>query len=167
MQEEVEHKTVNLAVRSSKVTAQVLYKGLKAFIDHQKRKAAMKAAEKDEPIKGEQSVKELIGQGQGVSSMPIGDDGIKDFKKICNKYGVDFAVVKDKTQDPPQFTVFFKAKDADAITQVLKEYSAKQMKKKQKAETKKPSILDKLKKFKDIVAKTPRKDKEKKKEQTR
>ena len=167
MQEEVEHKTVNLAVRSSKVTAQVLYKGLKAFIDHQKRKAAMKATEKDEPIKGEQSVKELIGQGQGVSSMPIGDDGIKDFKKICNKYGVDFAVVKDKTVEPPQFTVFFKAKDADAITQVLKEYSAKQMKKKQKAETKKPSILDKLKKFKDIVAKTPRKDKEKRKEQTR
>ena len=167
MQEEVEHKTVNLAVRSSKVTAQVLYKGLKAFIDHQKRKAAMKAADKDEPIKGEQSVKELIGQGQGVSSMPIGDDGIKDFKKICNKYGVDFAVVKDKTVEPPQFTVFFKAKDADAITQVLKEYSAKQMKKKQKAETKKPSILDKLKKFKDIVAKTPRKDKEKRKEQTR
>ena len=167
MQEEVEHKTVNLAVRSSKVTAQVLYKGLKAFIEHQKRKAAMKAADKDEPIKGEQSVKELVGQGQGVSSMPIGDDGIKDFKKICNKYGVDFAVVKDKTVEPPQFTVFFKAKDADAITQVLKEYSAKQMKKKQKAETKKPSILDKLKKFKDIVAKTPRKDKEKKKEQTR
>lgn len=167
MQEEVEHKTVNLAVRSSKVTAQVLYKGLKAFVDHQKRKAAMKAAEKDEPIKSEQSVKELVGQGQGVSSMPIGDDGIKDFKKICNKYGVDFAVVKDKTVEPPQFTVFFKAKDADAITQVLKEYSAKQMKKKQKAETKKPSILDKLKKFKDIVAKTPRKDKEKKKEQTR
>ena len=167
MQEEVEHKTVNLAVRSSKVTAQVLYKGLKAFIDHQKRKAAMKAAEKDEPIKGEQSVKELIGQGQGVSSMPIDDGGVKDFKKICNKYGVDFAVVKDKTVEPPQFTVFFKAKDADAITQVLKEYSAKQVKKKQKAETKKPSILDKLKKFKDIVAKTPRKDKEKKKEQMR
>ena len=167
MQEEVEQKTVNLAVRSSKVTVQVLHKGLKAFIDHQKRKAAMKAAEKDEPIKGEQSVKELIGQGQGVSSMPIDDGGVKDFKKICNKYGVDFAVVKDKTVEPPQFTVFFKAKDADAITQVLKEYSAKQMKKKQKAETKKPSILDKLKKFKDIVARTPRKDKEKRKEQTR
>ena len=167
MQEEVEHKTVNLAVRSSKVTAQVLYKGLKAFINHQKRKAAMKAAEKDEPIKGEQSVKELIGQGQGVSSMPIDDGGVKDFKKICNKYGVDFAVVKDKTVEPPQFTVFFKAKDADAITQVLKEYSAKQVKKKQKEATKKPSILEKLKKFKDILAKAPKKEKEKKKEQSR
>ena len=80
---------------------------------------------------------------------------------------MDFAIVKDKAVEPPVYTVFFKAKDADAITQVLKEYSARQMKKKQKAEKKKPSILDKLKKFKDIVAKTPRKDKEKKKEQTR
>ena len=165
MQEEVEKKTVHLAVRSSKVNAQVLYKGLKAFINHQKRKAAERAVEKDEPVKGEQSVKELIGQGQGVSSMPIDDGGVKDFKKLCNKYGVDFAIVKDKTQDPPQFTVFFKAKDADAITQVLKEYSAKQMKKQQKQE--KPSVLDKLKKFKYIVAKTPRKEKEKRKEQTR
>ena len=83
MQEEVEHKTVNLAVRSSKVTAQVLYKGLKAFINHQKQKAAKKAVTKDEPVKGEQSGKELIGQGQGVSSMPIDDGGVKDFKKIC------------------------------------------------------------------------------------
>ena len=165
MQEEVENKTVNLAVKTSKVTAQVLYKGLKDFINHQKKKQTMKAEQKNEPVKGEQSVKELIGQGQGVSSMPIGDVGVKDFKKICNKYGVDFAIVKDKTQDPPQFTVFFKAKDADAITQVLKEYTAKQMKKQQRQM--KPSILEKLKKFKDIVAKTPRKEKEKRKEQTR
>ena len=100
-----------------------------------------------------------------ISSMPIGDDGIKDFKKICNKYGVDFAIVKDKTTDPPQYTCFFKAKDADAITQVLKEYSAKQMKKQQKQQ--KPSILEKFKKFKDIVAKTPRKEKERRKEQER
>ena len=165
MQEEVEHKTVNLAVRSSKVTAQVLYKGLKAFIDHQKRKAAMKATEKDEPIKGEQSVKELIGQGQGVSSMPIGDDGIKDFKKICNKYGVDFAVVKDKAAEPPVYNVFFKGKDLAAIENMMKEFTAKQLKKEKQGE--RPSVLEKLKKFKEIVAKQPRKDKEKKKEQAR
>ena len=122
---------------------------------------------KDTPH-GKQSVKELVGQGQGVSSMDIGDSGIRDFKKIANKYGVDFAVVKDRTVEPPQFTVFFKAKDADAITQVLKEYSAKQMKKQQKQQKQeKPSVLDKLKKFKDIVAKTPSKEKEKRKEQTR
>ena len=128
MQEDVENKTVNLAIRTTKVTAQILYKGLKMFYNHHKNKQAQKAAKKNEPVRGEQSIKELVGQGQGVSSMPIGDKGVRDFKKICKKYGVDFAIVKDKNEDPPIYTVFFKAKDADAIASVLKEYSAKQMK---------------------------------------
>lgn len=115
-------------------------------------------------VKGKQSVKELIGQGQGVSSMDIGDSGIKDFKKIANKYGVDFAIVKDKEADPARYTVFFKAKDADAITQILKEYAAKQTKKKERAAKEKPSILQKLKKFKEKVASMPRKSKERRKE---
>ena len=161
MQEEVENKTVNLAIKTTKVSVRILYKGLKAFMNHQKKKAVQKVS----PLIGEQSVKELIGQGQGVSSMPIGDSGVKDFKKICNKYGVDFAIVRDKATDPSQYTVFFKAKDADAITNVLKEYATKQMRKQQKKQ--RPSILEKLKKFKDIVAKTPKKEKERRKEQER
>ena len=48
---------------------------------------------------------------------------------------------------------------------VMDEYTKKQVKKKNKV--KRPSVLEKLKKFKDIVAKTPRKEKEKKKEQER
>ena len=165
MQEDVENKTVNLAIRTTKVTAQILYKGLKMFYNHHKNKQAQKAAKKNEPVRGEQSIKELVGQGQGVSSMPIGDKGVRDFKKICKKYGVDFAIVKDKNEDPPIYTVFFKAKDADAIASVLKEYSAKQMKKREKKE--RPSILEKLKKFKDIVAKQPKKEKERRKEHER
>ena len=121
---------------------------------------------KDTPH-GKQSVKALVGQGQGVSSMEIGDSGISDFKKIANKYGVDFAIVKDKDVDPPKYTVFFKARDADAITQVLKEYAARQTKRKKSAEKERPSILQKLKKFKEKVASMPRKDKEKRKEMER
>ena len=67
--------------------------------------------------------------------------------------------------DPPKYTVFFKAKDADAITNVLKEYSAKQLKKQKHKE--RPSILTKLKKFKEIVANTPHKEKEKRKDRER
>ena len=112
-------------------------------------------------------MKELVGQGQGVSSMEIGDSGIKDFKKLANKYGVDFAIVKDKSESPAKYTVFFKARDADAITQVLKEYAARQTKRKKSAEKERPSILQKLKKFKEKVASMPRKDKEKRKEMER
>ncbi len=163
MQEEVENKSVQLAIQTGKVTVRTLLRGLHAWYRHHQRKRDV-AKVSHENVKGKQSVKKLIGQGQGVSSMDIGDSGIKDFKKIANKYGVDFAIVKDKEAVPPRYTVFFKAKDADAITQILKEYAAKQTKKKERAAKEKPSILQKLKKFKEKVASMPRKNKERRKE---
>ena len=167
MQEEVENKTVNLAVKTGKVTARTLWKALVLYVRHRQKKAAKKKIEGESPVKGEQSVKELIGQNQGVSSMDVGDSGIRDFKKIANKYGVDFAIVKDKTEEPPRYTVFFKARDADAITSVLKEYADKQTKRKKIAEKERPSILKKLQKFKEKVASMPKKSKEKRKEMER
>ena len=166
MNEEVAGKAIHLVIQAEKLSGRTMVRGLHAWYQHHQRKKAVARMAKD-TVKGKQSVKELIGQGQGVSSMDIGDSGIKDFKKIANKYGVDFAIVKDKNADPPLYNVFFKAKDADAIKQILKEYAAKQMKKKEKAAEKKPSILQKLKKFKEKVANMPRKDKERRKEQER
>lgn len=96
--------------------------------------------------------------------MPIGETGLKDFQGIAKKYGVDFAVVKDKTTQPIKYTVFFKARDADAITQVLQEYAQKQLKRKQQNRL---SVLKTLKKFKDLVAGMPKKQREKRKEQER
>ena len=165
--EDVENRVINLAIRSTRITAGDLYKALRAYMRHVQNKKQLKQAAKDSVTKGKQSVKELIGQGQGVSSMPIGDSGIRDFKRIANKYGVDFAVVKDKNEDPPKYTVFFKAKDADAITSVLKEYGDRMEKRGKEAGKERPSILNKLKKFKEIVANTPSKHREKRKEQER
>ena len=165
VQEDVENRSVNLAVRSSKVTAAELYRALRAYMRHRQNTQQLKRVAKESVTKGKQSVKELIEQGQGVSSMEIGDSGIRTFKRIANKYGVDFAIVKDKNEEPTKYTVFFKAKDADAITSVLKEYGDKQNKRKKESE--RPSILSKLRKFKEIVAKTPHKQREKRKEQER
>lgn len=169
MNEEVSDRTVRVAVRVTEISLRHILRGLKEWAREQRNKRLNKKSidKSKEVIKGKQSVKELIGQGQGVSSMEVGDSGIRDFKKIANKYGVDFAIVKDKDTDPPKYTVFFKARDADAITQVLKEYAAKQTKKKERAEKERPSILKKLKAFKEKVASMPRKDKEKRKEMER
>ena len=169
MNEEVSDRAVRVAVRVTELSLRHVLQGLKEWAREQRNKKLNKKPidKSKEVTKGKQSVKELIGQGQGVSSMEVGDSGIRDFKKIANKYGVDFAIVKDKDTDPPKYTVFFKARDADAITQVLKEYAAKQTKKKERAEKERPSILKKLKAFKEIVASMPRKDKEKRKEMER
>lgn len=167
MEEEVSKKTVNLAWQTTKLSVRGIYKYVKAYLEQLEKDKVKRKAAKNTPIKGKQTVKQLVGQGQGVSSMEIGDSGIRDFKRIANKYGVDFAITKDKTVDPPKYTVFFKAKDADAITSVLKEYATKQTKRKKSMEKDRPSILQKLKKFKELVANLPHKAKEKIKEPER
>ncbi|MBO4457373.1 MAG: PcfB family protein [Butyrivibrio sp.] len=157
MNEEVSQKTVRFAINTGKVTGRVLWKCLRAYLRHRQNKKLTAG-------KGKQTVKQLIKQGQGASSMEVSGESIRDFKRIANKYGVDFAIVKDKTADPPRFTCFFKAKDMDAITAVVKEYSAKVVKLQAKP---KPSLLKELKKLKDEIAKAPRKVKEKFKENVR
>ena len=127
MQEEVEQRTVTLAVNTSKMTASVLKSAISKYLAYRKEK------KREGPVKpcGKQSVKQLVGQNQGVSNIEITDKNIKDFERIARKYGVDFALKKDKTGDIPKYLVFFKARDADALTAAFKEYTAKTDRKKE------------------------------------
>lgn len=161
---EIANKSVNIAIKMLKPELDQLMKGLREAVQAPVKAAGKAAVNKIHPTTGKQSVKTLIRQGQGVSSIPLADEGMKDFQKIAKKYGVDFAVVKDKKASPSVYTVFFKAKDTDAITRILQDYSAKQVK---KPSVEKTSVLEKLKKFKEIVAAIPKKVAEKKKERSR
>lgn len=115
MQEEVENRTVTLAITTTKMTANVLKQAISKYLAHRKEKKMEKA--RAGPVKpcGKQSVKQLVGQNQGVTNIEITDKNIKDFERIARKYGVDFALKKDKTGDIPKYLVFFKARDADAL----------------------------------------------------
>ena len=61
----------------------------------------------------------------------------------ARKYRVDYAVKKDRSISPLKYLVFFKARDADALTAAFTEYSKKSIKR----ETERPSVLDKLRSF--------------------
>ncbi|MDL2274360.1 PcfB family protein [Oscillospiraceae bacterium OttesenSCG-928-G22] len=145
MQEEIENRTVTLAISGTKLTGRVLKAAIAKYLAYRKSKKLEKA-HTDVTPHGKQSVKELIGQNQGVSNIEINNSNIKDFERVARKYGVDFAVKKDKSVTPPKYLVFFKAKDADALTSAFREYTAKTVKK-----ASRPSVLQKLQKFKDMV----------------
>lgn len=68
---------------------------------------------------------------------------------MAKKYGVDFAIKKDKTVSPPKYLVFFKGRDADAITAAFTEFTAKTMEK-----AARPSVLAQLRKFTELVRNT-------------
>ncbi len=155
MQEEVEQKTIALVISASKLTGTELKKAIAKLLSHRKDKQN----HPDIP-QGKQSVKQLAKQGQGMTSIEITDQNIKDFERVAKKYGVDFAVMKDKHEIPPKYVVYFKGKDADAITNAFKEYTADMVKK-----AARPSVLAELRKLAElakntVIQKVKHKDKE-------
>ena len=74
---------------------------------------------------------------------------------------MDYAVKKDRGSDPPKFLIFFKSRDADALTAAFEEYTQKQVRK-----ASRPSVLQRLASFKELV-KNAVVDREKRKEQVR
>lgn len=137
MQEEVTQKTIALVFKSSRLTTDVLKKAMKLYLDHHKQKKQVSH--------GKLSVKDLVGQGMGASSIEISDSNIKSFERVAKKYNVDFAVKKDKTVEPPKYMVFFKGKDADVITQAFKEFVKVNERKKGKV-----SVREKLAQFQEL-----------------
>lgn len=163
MQEEIENRTVNLAISTSKLTARGIIrlaaKGL-AYIKRKSREAALKNEKPD----GRQTIQQLIGQNQGVTNIDISQTDLKGFEKYARKYGVDYAITKDKSVFPPKYLVFFKARDADAMTAAFNAYSAEVL-----AKSKRPSTLSKLHKLIDAVKSIPTKvtSRDKQREQSR
>ena len=146
MQEEVENRTLTLVVSGTKFTGRLLKTAITKYMAHRKEKKMQKIRDMTETPKGKQSVKQLIGQNQGVSTIEITDPSIKEFERIARKYGVDFAVKKDRSCDPPKYLIFFKARDADALTAAFTEYTQKKVRKAER-----PSVLEKLNHFKEMV----------------
>lgn len=161
MQEEVENRTVNLAISTTKLTARgilrLALKGL-AYIRRKSQESAMK-----KPV-GKQTIQELIGQNQGVTNIDIAQTDLKGFEKYARKYGVDYAITKDKSVLPPKYLVFFKARDTDAMTAAFNAYSAEIL-----TRNKRPSVLKTLHKLMDAVHDLPAKvaNREKQREQSR
>ena len=140
MEEEINQKVVSLAVRTGKLTANVLAKAMKEFLDSQKTKPQKYA-------KGKQSFKHLMEQNAGATNIEVDKSDIKGFERIARKYHVDFAVKKDKTQDPPKYLVFFKGRDQGAIDMAFREF----LKSQEKTKDHKP-FKETIKEYKEKAA---------------
>ena len=174
MNEEVARETVEIAARPLKQAGQYFIrravqmdeKALLKLIELMKTAPGKVVEMLNGPGK-EMSVKELLKKDEGAKNIDIAELGIGDFKPIARRYGMDFAVVKSKYLDPPKYTVFFKARDADTIEKVMNEYSAKRKKRKNDISREKTSLLSAFMKSKSMVLSAPRKEVEKRKEEVR
>ncbi len=161
MQEEVDSRTVALVINTAKLTGRVMVAAISKFLEHQ---SARKKQKSTVIPHGKQSVKQLIGQNQGVTTIESSDPHIRAFEKVARKYGVDYAIKKVRDENGKhKYIIFFKGRDNDAITAAFREYTTQAMEK-----ARKPSILKKLQEIGAVMQnQVKERTKEKKREQTR
>ena len=105
---------------------------------------AQKQASRPKTYRGKQSIKHLVEQNAAISNIEVTDGNIKSFEHTARKYGIDYALKKDTSEQPPRYLVFFKGRDVDVMTQAFKEFSARTIKQKEK-----PSLRQKLSRQKE------------------
>ena len=144
-------RTVTISVNTAKFTGRVFAKAVAKVYEHIKNGKAVKqqAKEQDVTPHGKQSVKELVSQGQGVTSIEVHDRGIRRFERVARKYGVDYAIKQVKGEK--KYLVFFKGRDTDALQAALAEYTQQQVNR-----SKRPSVRKLLNRIKARQASRPR-----------
>ena len=140
MQEEIEQKSFNIMISTTKLSARTVLRAVKAAFRLYQSKASQ----------GKQSVRTLLRQNRGVSSVEISKTGIRGLERYAKKYGIDYAIRKDITETPPRYLVFFKAPDAEAMNAALKEYAGFLKEKPQR-----PSVLARLQELVQAAAELP------------
>lgn len=141
MQEELEKKTVVVITTGAKLTARLLKSLIRKALAEMQRQT-----QNPKVYRGKQSVKHLLQQGGGASTIEVSSASIRTFERVARKYGVDFAVRKDSAAEKSRYLIFFKARDADAMTAAFQEYTAKVVQRE-----KKPSVREQIAKLRIAV----------------
>jgi hypothetical protein len=118
MQEEIEQKSVTLMINGTKFSLRTLKSAALKLLAHRQNPSAPGVKHH-----GRQTVRQLVGQNQGVSNIELSGQDLKEFQRITRRYGVDYAIRK-VGGDKPRVLVFFKARDSDALTAALKELAS-------------------------------------------
>jgi len=104
---------------------------------------------------GRVSMEELQKQYGDLRSINIDDNNTRQFERIARKYRVKYKVYR---LEKGKYQIFFKAPNDEAMQAAFKAYAVQKLKKAQR-----PSVLQKLQKFKELV-KAPFVGREKRKE---
>ncbi len=142
MQEDLERRTFAVSATASRLTGRALAKILAAVM-RQIRQARSNA----QTPQGRQSVDKLMNHRANTNAIPL-DGETRLFDRIARKYNVDYAFHKT---GPKKYLLFFKAGQADAITQCFAEYTKRAMSK-----SRKPSLAKNMERLDEKIRQRPK-----------
>lgn len=138
--EEISRSTIAISVRASKLTA----RGLAYALGE-----AAKKIRKSQAPQGKQTVKQLLRHGGEASAIDL-PGRAKDFDRVARRWGVDYAI---KRVEKGKYLLFFKAKQADAITGCFSEYSRRMV---NRGQARRIPLREQLKRAQELVRDQPR-----------
>ena len=144
MQEEVTGKTVTLIVNGAKMSEQVFEKAVKKFLEEIQKSRQPKI------YRGKQTLKQLASQNAGLANIEISNKNIKAVSPVAKKSQWDLAWKKDTAAEQRRNLVFFKSREADAITAAFQECAGRRMGREEK-----PAIRDRLEQAKEQAERKP------------
>ncbi|WP_250228651.1 PcfB family protein [Anaeropeptidivorans aminofermentans] len=143
LHEEVNRESLQLGAKIGKLTAEEIKKALDKLLA-QLTELKKNGQQLPTVVHGKQSLKELSAQNTGLSSMELKDPNLRQINREMKKAGIDFSPVKT---GKGEYLLFFKGRDADAMTHAFNQYTKKLVK-----QAEKPSIRKVLSDFKEKAA---------------
>lgn len=128
LSEDANEKSINLAVKVSKVSGKELLKAIEKALVYlkNKNKPGKEKDKTEEKVKaGRTTMKQLNERSNGLSSIELKSPDLKMLNGFMKKHGVQFAVAKDGKNT---YTLFFKAKDVDSVNHAFGQYARKFLK---------------------------------------
>ena len=154
--EEMSNKTLSIAVQEGRNIARAIWEEIKKLVEKAQKEG--KSIEKFiQDNSSEVKLKDLVKKGQ-LEEIPVKDAELKELRKQLNRHGVKFSVMKDK--ETGTHSVFFQARDLKVMEHAFKK-SLQEVQNKGKS---KPSIIEQIKKYREMAKNTISKDKVKNKE---
>jgi hypothetical protein len=128
--EEINDKSFALGARIGKATADELRKMVDKILADLKSgkysttniKQSLTGDKTPELKRGKQTMKQLAAHNDGLSSIELKDPQLRLLYREMKRHNVDFSPMKD---GKGKYTLFFKGKDADALTHAFQSYTKK------------------------------------------
>ena len=147
-------RTIAVYVKAGKLTTRTLALALRAA-----GRQIRKAHQAHQTPHGRQTVRKLMAHGANTNSAPVEAPAL--FDQVARKWKVDYAFYQ---QESGKYLLFFKSRQADAITACMSEYSKRVL---GKEKSRRVPILEQLKKAKAHVRQQPQREQERMKEAVR
>ena len=127
MQEEVSQKSMAFIIQTGKMTGKVFLQAIEKYLAQERQRRQLNARDKalHPAYKGRMTIREMMKERSGLTNIEIHDEHIHDFERIARRYGIEYAIKKERDKNPPHYLVFFRGRDTDILQTAFSEFVKK------------------------------------------